>query len=405
MACGVSALAGCSEKVTGGASTVGSGGSVNQSTSAGGVPGVGGSPVYGAGGVATSTGGNGLTPVVDAGKPASDSGAPLLCSSEPLTSSSTALPSDVLFLVDRSSALACPLGGTGMSPFDGIRAAFAELAGMVATPLDFGIELYGAEEGDGGASCDSKRYEHPDIPIAPFPANATAIETAFAAHSPGEDAPLLPALTGAVTYAKTLLAAGAPAIVVVSGTEPVTCGAATELQNVAKDAALSGLQLMVITVPTPTSGCDEASVSADLTIANAIAGAGSLRFGYAPTGVQNAPYVVDRNTPMFVQRFLGTVSSAIDNQRANRRCSFRLPQFPLDSHADLTRSLLASKASAVVLSETTRDACGQATSGFFYDDPANPREVELCPFSCYSLTVAAMQSLSEPAVNWGFACE
>ena len=334
---------------------------------------VGGTSNMGAGGTSPDNGG-GSGGDADGG----------VCFSGPL-SSVAARPPSLLFLVDRSAAMGCKVSGAP-SAFDSLRSSFAALAGLVKTPMSIGVEFFGPGDGDAGQACAPSSYETPLLDVAPFPADAPAIDAAFAASLPpgagtGGGTPLLPAVEGALAHAERVAAtaARAPAIVLVVGTEATTCGALTDVSTAVRAAAERGMELFVIVVPTPSSACAPGSLSTATAPYDAIAQSAAL------TPIITAPLgagVVQRTGTDFSSAFEAAVSRILGQRASDMACLYALPAMPpgfLEHTVTVTYAPASGQAASIA--EVPKASC----SGFYYDDASAPTAVGLCPTYCMTL--------------------
>jgi hypothetical protein len=216
-------------------------------------------------------------------------------------------------------------------------------------------------------SCDAPDYAAPALGIAPLPGAATAFQNALAGQGPnGGSTPSQPALEGAAQYA-TQWAQGHPAhltfIVFATEGEPTNCSSnSVEGTAAAAAAAAAG---------SPAVRTFVIGVGNELGALNQIAAAGGT----------DTAYLVDAGT--------GTTQQFIDALVAIRglgQCKFQIP-VPDSGEPDFNL-VNVSFVDAATGAETPLNnvpspaECDPAQGGWYYDDPADPRIIELCPVSC-----------------------
>jgi hypothetical protein len=212
-------------------------------------------------------------------------------------------------------------------------------------------------------SCDPLDYDQAEVPIAELTtAQKTLLLTAIGNHNPDGDAtPTQPSIQGALAYA-VAWALQNPThltyLVYATDGEPTGCtyNTVAEAANLAQQAA-SGYP------PVKTFVIGVGSLLSDL---NQIAAAG---------GTAQA-YLVD--TANATQQFL----DALVEIRANGMCMFTIP-LPTEGDPDFTRvNVVLTDQTETIYNVGTEAACDPTTGGWYYDNPADPHMILLCPATC-----------------------
>lgn len=227
------------------------------------------------------------------------------------------------------------------------------------------LPIFGCEGAlmSGTESCVSVDYTTPIVPIANLPGNASAFKSALASISPGGGTPTLPALQGALDYAK-VWAEGHPdrITIVVLATDglPTSCTGG-EVAGVAAVAATAF-------AGTPSLKTFVIGVGSELSALNQIAQSGGTGQALILTG-SNA------------QEFL----DALNQIRGAIGCQYVIPPPPAGQNPDYGRVNLAFTPEGGP--QTLVKKVGGASEcvggpGWYYDNPANPTKILLCPSSC-----------------------
>jgi len=211
--------------------------------------------------------------------------------------------------------------------------------------------------------CSAAVYSNPDVPIAALPGNEAAIVGSLDAHFPYGGTPTAPALQGGLDYAKTWAGANPThKTVVVLATDgyPTTC----DPIGIMEIAAIAS----VAATGTPAISTFVVGVGDGLDNLNAIAIAG---------GTTQAFVVTDQNASK-------EFAAALDAIRKSLACEFTIPT-PTTGEPDYGKinvQYTPGGGMATILGQVANlDACTDA-GGWYYDDPANPKIIKLCPASC-----------------------
>lgn len=291
------------------------------------------------------------------------------------------VPVDIFVLMDRSGSMVYAVpglvrdGGAPLSRWDSLEEA---LTNFVSSPAASGLQigigffppagLYG--------ECDVMGYANPPVPIAPLPGVAPAFIAAMNMTSPAGGTPMMPALQGAVQYAKQreMMTGRRTAIALATDGDPGGCNSTVSgVVQVATMAASEGIYTFVI------------GVGPSLGSFSAIATAGGTRM----------PFLVESATPADLAMAFKNVQS----QAARLACSFMVPPPPPGEMLDpfkvtvrFTPAMNPAQAFGIDMVPARAD-CGQ-NGGWYFDDLFNPTTVNLCDASCQKVNGAGEGSLS-----------
>jgi hypothetical protein len=319
-----------------------------------------------------------LAPLLDAPVDRTQADAQL-CSST--TATAKPLPVDILVLLDRSDSMNATVsssygdgGYTYLTRWTSMRQALTNFVGSpAAAGLSVGLNFFPSTD---FIACDVAEYAKPAVPIAPLPGVAAAFTSAINNTIPGGGTPTLPAIQGAIQYAKerekTL--GRRTAIALATDGIPNDCG--STVQTVADElttAAAGGVYTFVIGVGS--------SMSAFSTFATA--------------GGTKTAYQVENATPTE----LATAFKNIQMQAAGLACTFMVPPPPPGEMLDPFKVSVtfAPKAnptqSFAIGAVATRADCG-AMGGWYFDDLNNPTTLSLCDASCQKVNGTGEGALS-----------
>ena len=213
-------------------------------------------------------------------------------------------------------------------------------------------------------SCVKEDYENPVVPIALLPGNASAITSAIAGVGPGGGTPTAPALEGAIDHAQQF-AKDNPArlVLVVLATDGVPSGCNPNRVETVAARAKEGFDQNP-SVPTFVIG-----VGSELTTLNLIAQEGGTDQALIVSGGPNTG-----------QEFLDALNVA----RGAVSCKFQIP-VPSSGTPDPTSVNIGwtpEGGELEVFPGVASPAECQGGKGWYYDDPANPSRILLCPAAC-----------------------
>jgi hypothetical protein len=296
------------------------------------------------------------------------------------------LPADIYIMNDQSQSMSCVIP-TGGNRWDAMKNA---LTGFVNSPgaagMGVGIQYFGL--GGGMGSCDTAVYTPADVEIAPLPGNAQPIITSLSRHQPSTYTPTPAALEGAIAHAKAWSTAHPDhymAVVLATDGEPNLCGNPNDRIGSVAQAAAVGFS-NVPKIPTYVIGIVGGSAAnggrgcatdpappnrADL---DRVAKAG---------GTQGA-FIVDAATGDTSAQFLDALNKI--RGAAVIPCQYRLPASTADKTLALDKVNIsftpAGGAPQALHAALNVAACDPALGGWYYDNPATPTTILLCPATC-----------------------
>ena len=217
----------------------------------------------------------------------------------------------------------------------------------------------------GMATCNGADYAQLAVPIATLPGNAGAITASLSQNSPDGLTPTAPALSGAI-QAATTWATSHPdhivAVVLATDGVPTECSPQDigQIANIAGAAANANPSVLTFVIGI-----------GDLTALNSIAASGG-------TG---SAFIVQPNG--------NTTQQLIDALNAIRgtllSCEFDIPQpdvGQLDFNLVNVELTLEGQAATVIPKVDGIGNCDPLQGGWYYDDPAAPSQIVMCPATC-----------------------
>ncbi len=280
------------------------------------------------------------------------------------------VPLDLYFMLDRSGSL-------GLSEWNAITKA---VTSFVHKP---GAEGLGAGIGffPSGALCDPIAYEKPAVPIGLLPDNAEDIIQSMDPINrigAGVGTPMTQALQGAISHA-TAWQKSHPthkvAVILATDGEPNVCGSSVSgVASVAKKA-----QTATSPIPTFVIG-----VGRSLSNLNTIARAGGT----------DAAFLIDKGSESESQFY-----EALQKIRgAALPCEYIVPK-PASGTLEPNKTNVVYRASTDAEPKTFvkvqgADACDTDDAAWYFDSPAAPSKVLLCPKTCESIQESAVGSIS-----------
>ncbi|MBV8756788.1 MAG: VWA domain-containing protein [Deltaproteobacteria bacterium] len=219
--------------------------------------------------------------------------------------------------------------------------------------------------GTSGDSCTASDYATAAVEIAPLPGAASPLVSSMGMHSPTTGTPTSAALQGAVDHAKAWKQAHpSDAVVAVLATDGDPSECDTSLPNIdaIAAAALAG---------TPSIMTFVIGVGPSLTSLNGIAAAG---------GTMQA-FLVDTGGNVN-QQFLDAMNAI---RHAALGCVYQIP-LPTDGAPDYNAVNVVYQPMGGNAQTFPRvmdmASCPANGNGWYYDNPANPTQIILCPASC-----------------------
>ncbi len=296
-----------------------------------------------------------------------DAAAP--CLSETL--GAVPVPLAMLLVMDRSGSMASPVGNTKWDQARTAMIGFADTPGAAGTKL--GLTVFPPDTG-AGDQCLSSSYA-PVVPIELLPGNGTAIKDALLSRSTTGSTPMAGALKGGIEAMTSFLAKNPNeegVIILVTDGDPGACTGDTVSNVVAIAQAGAKAKPRVRTF---VVGMDGATFSNLDAIATAGEGAPKAfnASGGSDAGVSPQQQLLD----------------ALEAIRSGALgCEYQLP-VPDPSKGTLDPASVEIDFTAGKNDPPARFRrvagpadCGATTGGFYYDDPAAPKRLILCPASC-----------------------
>ena len=315
---------------------------------------------------ASGVGQAGATGPDSAGAPSLDDGAQA-CNG--VSVEAEALPVDVFIMMDRSQSMGLAVDGSAMTRWQALHDAvqsFTQDAGAAELRAGIGFfSLSGA--GDDAEDCNQDMYAEPSVPIGLVSEVGPALVAAMDEVEPGGFTPTVPALRGAISYARTW-AQDNPgrAVTVVL----VTDGFPTQCDN----------------APDQISQAARAGYESPERIRTFVIGVGDVaRFNldnYARAGGTKNAYLTDAGdvTATFVAALNNITNRAL-------ACDYQLPPPPDGMRLDPTKVQVvytpATGDAEEVPSISSAAACAKnPNGGWYYDDAGKPSKITVCPCTC-----------------------
>lgn len=283
-----------------------------------------------------------------------------------------AVPVDVFVMMDRSQSMGMPVTGGSMTRWQALHDAvqsFTEDAG--AAEIRAGIGFFSLSGGgDDAQDCDQDLYAEPSVPIGLVSEIGSELVTAMDEVAPGGLTPTVPALRGAISYARSWAQdnPGRATMVVL-----VTDGFPTQCDN----------------DPIQISQAAKAGYESPEHIRTFVIGVGDVaKFNldnYARSGGTRKAYLTDAGdvTSTFVDALNNITNRAL-------ACEYQLPPPPdgmkLDTEKVQVVYTPSSGDAEEVPSISSLGACAKnANGGWYYDDPEHPSKITVCPCTCTRL--------------------
>ncbi len=328
-------------------------------------------------GVVGSEAGIGVIPTVV------DAGPPTTCAST--TAEAKPIPLDLAVMFDKSGSMA----GTRWS------SATTALANYAASPAAKGVGMalsFFPEEKtvsttccffawcwsctDTATACDAADYAAFRVGMGVLPGSlsghAVTIRDALLAEAPDSGTPTEPALAGAIRFASGWEAANPThktVVILATDGEPNGCSSTVASTAAVASAGLAGAP----SIPTYVIGVGPSLANLD-TIARAGSG-----------GTESYIPVASGDTTAFASAMARIQAKATS-------CDFTLPS-PATGDVDPSATDVQVKngttgATSVLTRQTDKAACGTG-DGYYYDNPAAPTRLTLCPSTCSTVNATA----------------
>jgi len=293
------------------------------------------------------------------------------------------LPVDIYVLLDRSGSMLNDINddgsmGTMPTPMPGVPikwdAMVEALTKFVNAPSSAGFQMglgvfppvgAGGGFGGGGGACQVQRYATPVFPVTELPGGAMGFlnGVTMSKAAMGGGTPTLPALRGAIMYARQREAMVGRRLAIALATDGMPNDCQSTVMAVANEAMMgAGLGTYTFVI----------GVGKRLDNLNQIAVAGGTKMAYL---VENA--TADQLAAAFKE---------VQSQASKLVCSFMIPPPPagmmLDPNKVNVRFNTPDPAMSFQIPQVMdRGSCGPQ-GGWYYDNPSNPRTVNLCEASC-----------------------
>ncbi|MBM4361400.1 MAG: VWA domain-containing protein [Deltaproteobacteria bacterium] len=296
------------------------------------------------------------------------------------------LAADLYIMNDQSQSMSCALPSGG-DRWGAMKSALTTFVNAEETAgLRVGIQYFGL--GGGQGSCNSDDYVQPDVEIGPLPGNARPIERSLERHAPSTYTPTPAAIEGAVRHARDWAVANPDRVVSVllaTDGQPNLCGDDRDrIGSVARiaRAAFEGTPSIPVYVigivggsaATGGPGCDLDPAPPNKPDLDRVANAGG-------TG---EAIIVDATAGDTTTQFLAALNRV--RGAAVVPCVYLVPQRTELGEVDPTRVNLTltpdGEEPQGLLQATSEQTCSVKRGGWYYDDPANPSRITLCPASC-----------------------
>jgi len=283
-----------------------------------------------------------------------------------------AVPADLFVIMDRSQSMGEFVAGSTQTRWQALHAAvqrFAESprAGEIRAGIGF-FSLSGVAHD--AEDCSPDAYAEPRVPIGPLSEVGPDLVAAMDEVSPGGLTPTVPALQGAISYARAWARnnPGRATMVVL-----VTDGFPTQCDN----------------APDGISQAARAGYESAEHVRTFVIGVGDVaRFNldnYARAGGTRSAYLTDAGdvTTSFVEALNNITNRAL-------ACEYQLPAPPdgmkLDPEKVQVVYTPASGAAEEVPSVASFNGCANTPNGgWYYDDADRPSKITVCPCTCARL--------------------
>jgi hypothetical protein len=386
---------------TTGAATGGAGATVNNATSAAVAKGGGETTSPSGVGSSTANGGNASATTVTSiasGNATACVGLPPSANATDATSLAAAcngatveaepLPVDMIILMDRSISNSYAVGSETATPAaPGERTRWQVLtAAMQALATDPSAASIGASItffslNDESKNCTEALYETPVVPLGMLSTTGPQIVAAMNSLTPAGLTPTVPALTGALRYAmaeKQKDSSREKVVVMISDGFPTECDqkSPTDVTDVIKEAAAAAIPIRTFIIGV---GSPDTMDSAKFNLIN-----------YARAGnTGKSPYVLDE-TAGADQVGSALVNALLNISGSNLACDYGVEPPDATMVVDPDKVMFTYQPNAGSLQEipkvSSAAACNtSAHGGWYFDNPAAPTKLTLCPCSCANL--------------------
>jgi von Willebrand factor type A domain-containing protein len=283
-----------------------------------------------------------------------------------------AVPVDVFVMMDRSQSMGLAVTGSSLTRWQALHEAvqsFTEAPG--AAEIRAGIGFFSLSGGrDDALDCDSNAYAEPSVPIGLISDVGPDLAAAMDDLTPGGLTPTVPALRGAISYARSWAQDNpgrATTVVLVTDGFPTQCdNDPDQISQAARSGYESPEHIRTFVIGVG----DVAKFNLD---------------NYARAGGTKSAYLTDAGdvTATFVQALNNITNRAL-------ACEYQLPPPPdgmkLDSEkVQVTYTPSAGSAEEVPSIPSFAACARNPNGGWYYDDPDQPSKITVCPCTCARL--------------------
>ncbi|HEX2870049.1 MAG TPA: vWA domain-containing protein [Polyangiaceae bacterium] len=311
--------------------------------------------------------GAGASDMATGGEPVDAQGAGTVCNG--VSVEAEAVPVDLFVIMDRSQSMAEPVEGGTMTRWEALHDAvkgFTEDQGAAEIRAGIGFfSLSGA--GDDGHDCEPDAYAEPSVPIGLVSEVGPDLVAAMDDVAPGGLTPTVPAVQGAISYARSWARENpgrATLVVLVTDGFPTQCekdpGRISEATRMGYESS-EHIRTFVIGVG------DVAKFNLD---------------NYARAGGTIGAYLTDAGdvTSSFVEALNNITNRAL-------ACEYQLPPPPNGMKLDTGKVQVvytpSSGEAEEVPSISSLAACAKnPNGGWYYDDAEHPSKITVCPCTC-----------------------
>ena len=282
------------------------------------------------------------------------------------------LPVDLHLMFDQSGSMAIKDDGQTMR-LDAVRGAIDRFVkAPESKDLGLSVAYFGHQPlACGCTSCNPADYARPAVAMATLPGNAGAILASLAGIEPTGETPTGAAIRGACLYARERKQADSgrnPVILLVTDGEPKAPLSASKggcnptLEDAvaaAGECSAAGLKTYVLGIGPSLQNLDQIAKAGATGQAYLVANGGGAEILKALNSIRQ-----DAQIPCTLQ-LPGAGSVALDTQKVN-----------------LLYSSASCSSVTTFLNVKQPTGCDAQQGGWYYDDPARPSRIQLCPASC-----------------------
>jgi hypothetical protein len=293
------------------------------------------------------------------------------------------IPLDIYIMFDQSGSMLNDVGG--MTRLEAVRRATNQfLLDSKSSGIGVGIGYFGYQP-IGSTTCDPAAYQTAAIGVAPLPGNAQPIIDSLAGIQPTGETPTGAAIRGACTYASGWKQANpghAVVILLVTDGKP-------EAPLTSKGGGCTP------TLDDAVAAATEC-VHSDAAIRTYVLGVGPLLENLtqiAQAGQTNQAYLVESGD------VTTQVLDALNRIRgdASIPCQFKMPMPPEGETLDYGQVNIIFTDTAcqtrTIYYVDKVESCDPAQGGWYYDNPAAPKSIQLCARTCDDVSVPGSQFL------------